>query len=95
MIWTPPDRWNPLHITHCGVNPALFTPKRHESKGNRLIFVGRLAAVKGVPVLLEAVARLRETHPDIELVLAGDGPDRDWLQRKAADKLCHVLVSAR
>lgn len=83
MIWAPPERWNRLHIIHCGVEPAVFAPKRHEGTGTRLIFVGRLAAVKGIPVLLEAVTRLRQHHPDVELVLAGDGPDRAWIERKA------------
>ncbi len=86
MIWTPPDRWDRLHIIHCGVDPALFTTKLHKGNGKRLIFIGRLAAVKGVPILLEAVARLRAEQPDIQLVLAGDGPDRDWLQRKAVER---------
>src|SRR4029077_3934379 len=39
--------------------------------------------VKGIPVLLEALARLREAHPDVELALAGDGPDRAQLEAEA------------
>ena len=80
MIWTAPERWDRLHIIHCGVDPGVFTVKRHEGQRTRLIFVGRLTAVKGVPILLEAVSRLRERHPGIELVLAGDGPDRAWIE---------------
>jgi glycosyltransferase involved in cell wall biosynthesis len=83
MIWTPPERWDRLHIIHCGVDPTAFTAKRHEGPGKRLIFVGRLAAVKGIPILLEAFARLRERHPELELVLAGDGPDRAWIETRA------------
>ncbi|MCL4691937.1 MAG: glycosyltransferase [Candidatus Hydrogenedentes bacterium] len=85
MIWTPPERWNRLHIIHCGVEPEVFEPRQHDGAGKRLIFVGRLAAVKGIPILLEAIAHLRDAHPDIELVLAGDGPDRGWIERRSQE----------
>jgi glycosyltransferase involved in cell wall biosynthesis len=39
----------------------------------RLAFVGRLGADKGVFELLDAVAALRASHPEIRLELAGDG----------------------
>lgn len=85
MIWTPPERWDRLHIIHCGVEPDWFEPRHHDGTGKRLIFVGRLAAVKGIPVLLDAIAQLRDRHPDIELVLAGDGPDRAWIENEARE----------
>ncbi|GMV92725.1 MAG: hypothetical protein AMXMBFR82_25030 [Candidatus Hydrogenedentota bacterium] len=85
MIWTPPERWDRLHIIHCGVEPEVFEPRQHDGAGKRLIFVGRLAAVKGIPILLEAIAHLRDAHPDIELVLAGDGPDRGWIERRSQE----------
>ena len=44
---------------------------------NRLLFVGRLTAQKGVSLLLSAVARMRH-HVHVDLV--GDGPDRARLQ---------------
>ncbi len=62
MIFAPQDKWDRLHIVHCGVDPKQFSPMQHTGVGRRLLFVGRLAAVKGVPVLLEAVALLRSTN---------------------------------
>jgi colanic acid/amylovoran biosynthesis glycosyltransferase len=79
MLFTPPDCWNKLRIVHCGVDPDLFEVKRHEGRGNELLFVGRVAAVKGLPVLLEAIARL----VDVTLNIAGDGPDRALLEERA------------
>lgn len=79
MIFGPQDKWPKLHIIHCGVDPAMFTPVTHTGVGNRLLFVGRLAGVKGMPVLLDAVAKLKTTHPDVVLNVAGDGPDRQRL----------------
>jgi rhamnosyl/mannosyltransferase len=43
----------------------------------RAVFVGRLRHYKGLPVLAAALARL----PDVHLVVIGEGPERDSLQR--------------
>jgi glycosyltransferase involved in cell wall biosynthesis len=48
-----------------------------------LIFVGRLVARKGVPVLLDAVAILRN-EPRLSVRIIGDGPERAALEARAA-----------
>jgi len=52
------------------------------SPGGPLVFAGRLAHEKGVDVLVRAVGRL---SPDARLQVAGDGPERQALERLAAD----------
>jgi starch synthase (maltosyl-transferring) len=49
------------------------------------LFVGRLDAQKGLPVLLDAAARVSAARPDWHLALAGDGPERRWLHDRLAD----------
>jgi phosphatidylinositol alpha-mannosyltransferase len=44
--------------------------------GRKLLFVGRLDARKGFPTTVAAFERLVENHPDLRLVVAGEGPDR-------------------
>jgi glycosyltransferase involved in cell wall biosynthesis/nucleoside-diphosphate-sugar epimerase len=83
MVFAPQEHWGKLHVVHCGVSPAEYVPRRHVGRGSRLLFVGRLAAVKGLPVLLEAVAQLAKDRPDVRLVVAGDGPDRTKLEAQA------------
>jgi colanic acid/amylovoran biosynthesis glycosyltransferase len=83
MIFGPQDKWDRMHIVHCGVDPALFSPVTHAGVGTRLLFVGRLASVKGLPMLLDAVARVKATHPGVKLAVAGDGPDRQRLTDQA------------
>jgi glycosyltransferase involved in cell wall biosynthesis len=47
-------------------------------------FAGRLVPNKGVDVLLRAVAGVAERLPDVRLLVAGDGPERDRLRALAA-----------
>lgn len=50
----------------------------------RVLFVGRMVPYKGLPVLLEAVARARSTLPELRLYLAGRGPERPGLEARVA-----------
>ncbi|MET4389877.1 colanic acid/amylovoran biosynthesis glycosyltransferase [Bradyrhizobium sp. F1.4.3] len=79
MVFSPADCWEKLRIVHCGVDPALFKVKSHVGRGERLLFVGRLAAAKGLPILLEAIARI----DGVTLNIAGDGPERHMLEQTA------------
>jgi glycosyltransferase involved in cell wall biosynthesis len=84
MLFSPMDKWERLHIIHCGVNPNLFDLVSHDRSSKRLLYVGRLAANKGLPILLESLATLKSAHPDILLTVVGDGPDRVALERMTA-----------
>lgn len=81
MISAAPADWHKLHIIHCGIEPARYKRQPKRPKG-RVLFVGRLAAVKGVPLLLEAVGALRAEGVEVCLDLVGDGPDRGDLERR-------------
>ncbi|MCV2893379.1 glycosyltransferase family 4 protein [Lentibacter sp. XHP0401] len=69
MAFSAPEHWEKLHIVHCGVEPSRYAGA---AMGEELLFVGRLAPVKGLPVLLHAMARV----PDARLTIVGDGPQR-------------------
>lgn len=79
MVFSSADCWEKLRIVHCGVDPALFKVKAHVGRGKRLLFVGRLAAAKGLPILLEALSQI----DGVALDVAGDGPERPMLEQKA------------
>jgi glycogen synthase len=49
-----------------------------------LVFLGRLVGEKGVPVLLDAVARLHDRGCAVTATIIGDGPLRAELERRAA-----------
>lgn len=85
MFHTPPEHWDRLHIIHCGVDPARYhteaAPVPRDDGKTRLIFVGRIAPVKGLRLLIEALNRLQ--NPNLHLILVGDGPDRKVIEDAA------------
>jgi glycosyltransferase involved in cell wall biosynthesis len=76
MLFVEPEHWSKLRIIHCGVEPELFTPVHHTGQGDRLLYVGRLAAMKGLPLLFEAMAQLQDRFPQMKLTVVGDGQER-------------------
>lgn len=65
--------------------PAEGTPDR--PWGEHMIFACRqLFPRKGIRFLIEAVAILKKTYPDLKLVLAGDGFERPDLERLARER---------
>lgn len=66
-----------------GVEPT--PPRRLVAHPRRLVFVGRLAPVKGLDGLLSALALARREVPDLTLILVGDGPEAGVLAGRTAD----------
>ncbi|HEV7454525.1 MAG TPA: glycosyltransferase family 4 protein [Candidatus Saccharimonadales bacterium] len=65
-----------------------FTPPKvvkDNRKHKTILYVGRLEGRKGVNYLLHAFQKLSERRPDVSLVIAGDGADRNKLENLAAD----------
>jgi glycogen(starch) synthase len=58
-------------------------------------FLGRLVDQKGVNVLLDAMAKLRARGIDATATILGGGPERDKLERQAAEKLLPGQVEFR
>jgi colanic acid/amylovoran biosynthesis glycosyltransferase len=84
MLFSDPAEWNKLHIIHCGIDLDRYQPVTHQSGQKRLLYVGRLSAAKGVPILLQAIAAVTVQHPDLQLTIVGDGPDRQSLELQAS-----------
>lgn len=61
-----------------GEAPSILPENSH-----RIIHIGRLVKWKRVHLLLEAFAKVLKAFPDAELVIVGDGPEKDPLERAA------------
>lgn len=56
-----------------------------------ILYIGRLESRKGVKYLLDAFAELQKRQPNVQLLIAGDGQDREKLEEHAAElELEHV-----
>jgi glycosyltransferase involved in cell wall biosynthesis len=87
------DGFRRLEVVARGVDVALFHPGRRDAalrarwglKPDDLavLYVGRLAAEKNLPVVLDAFAAIRRAQPSARLILVGDGPARAELEASA------------
>jgi len=80
------------HMLENGVDLDLFTPAPWPAPPSRtlplhMIFVGRFQPFKGLPMLLEAMALLKDQWP-MKLTVIGDGPIRENWQEQA--KRLHI-----
>ena len=86
MYFSDPAHWEKIRIIHCGVHPERYAVQRTTpSPGLRLLFVGRLAPIKGVRVLMDAFEAASQVRDDVRLTIVGDGVDRAHLEARAAN----------
>ncbi|MEO0649273.1 MAG: glycosyltransferase family 4 protein [Planctomycetota bacterium] len=65
---------NRIHVVGAGYDAEVFRPVPEVVRDpRRVLYVGKLAAAKGVPQLLDAFEAVRDEHPGAELHLAGGG----------------------
>lgn len=62
--------------------PLILPP---QAKKRTILYLGRLERRKGVKYLLQAFQLLIQTEENVELVIAGDGPDRERLTLLSED----------
>lgn len=74
-----------IHLISPGYDETMFTPAMRPDRVDRrfrLVSVGRLVAVKGHDLMIDAVARAGD---DIDLIIIGDGEDFEALKSRVAD----------
>jgi glycosyltransferase involved in cell wall biosynthesis len=82
-----PEAAAKIHVVPMGVKNEVYRGEAYREEGKarkpeykkRILFLGRLAPVKGVTVLIDALAGCS----DLELIIAGDGEQRADLERRA------------
>ncbi len=83
MLFAPRKKWAKMYIVHCSLDLNLFKVVSHSQPGKKLLYVGRLASVKGLPILFDSLSRLKSTYPNFSLTLIGDGSERLDLEKLA------------
>ena len=72
-----------VRVIHNGASPAEFADVALAPEASDLVFVGELRPVKGIDVLLDALALLHRDGLPLTATLIGDGPDVTALQTQA------------
>ncbi len=73
-----------VRVVHNGVSRKEFVAVETCPDASDLVFMGELRPVKGIDVLIEAIAQIRRSGRNVTATLVGDGPDRDALQAQVA-----------
>jgi glycosyltransferase involved in cell wall biosynthesis len=73
-----------VKVVHNGVANAEFLPVKTAPDATDLVFVGELRKLKGVDVLIEAMARLAGQGQHLGATIVGDGADRGAFEAAAA-----------
>jgi glycosyltransferase involved in cell wall biosynthesis len=69
-----------VRVVHNGVSRGEFTPIVSRPDASDLMFMGELRPVKGIDVLIEAIAILKRGGRQVTATLVGSGPDHDALR---------------
>ena len=78
--------WSKIHVVHCGLEAAFYdTPATIQYNRQRIVCVGRLSEPKGQLLLLQALKILLDRGMRCELVLAGDGEMRPYIEQLIAE----------
>lgn len=79
---------NQIELIAHGVDLSEFKPDAASSpEWGHVLYVGRLVQRKGLQLLIEALAHVREHFPNVRLTVIGDGPMRGQYQAQAANRL--------
>jgi glycosyltransferase involved in cell wall biosynthesis len=89
-----------IDVVHCGLDADVYSPPAPGTplpERPTVLFVGNIAANKGIEVVLDAVLQLRARYPDIVLQILGQADDdlvakleRSARQQGAGDAIEHL-----
>ena len=69
-------------VIYRGRKDLFREPSSSPPPGRRIVCVGRLAKEKGFDLAVSAFACIALRYPDLEMVIAGDGPERSPLEKQ-------------
>jgi glycosyltransferase involved in cell wall biosynthesis len=90
-----------IQLVHNGIDTTTFKKKEDANCRQKLgisndaiviTFVGRLIYAKGVQDLISAFSRIKDTAPEVKLLIVGDGPYRAELEKLAQQTDCHSSI---
>lgn len=82
MRWSAYSNWPKIKVVRCGVDETFLADRDNAeiTRAPRLCTVARLSGQKGIPLLLEASARLKSAGHTFHLTVVGDGELRGEME---------------
>jgi colanic acid/amylovoran biosynthesis glycosyltransferase len=82
MRWTDPAHWDKIEVIRCGLGRDFLeaTPVPVPADSAEFVCIARLSAQKGLPLLIAACARLRESGEELIVTIIGEGELRPALE---------------
>lgn len=82
MRWSAFRDWEKIKVVRCGVDDSFIDSIQSSElpSSSSLCAVARLSGQKGIPLLLDAAAKLRSRGRDFSLTLVGDGEMREEIE---------------
>lgn len=80
-------------VVHNGVSAAEFEPITPAEEATDIVFVGELRMLKGVDVLIDALAALAREGEPLSATFVGDGPDAERFKERA--RAAHIAEHVR
>jgi len=95
MRWSNPTDWHKVRIVRCGLGPDFLEQPASpiEPDSREFVCVARLAAAKGLPLLIDASARLRDIGERFTVTVIGDGELRSSLEAQVRRNRLEDYVS--
>jgi glycosyltransferase involved in cell wall biosynthesis len=90
-----------IQLIHNGIDTTTFKKKEDTNYRQKagisndalvITFVGRLIYAKGVQDLVSAFSKIKDTAPEVKLLIVGDGPYRAELEKLAQQTDCHSSI---
>ena len=79
-------------VVHNGLNASDFEPVASAANASDLLFLGELRHLKGIDLLIDAVAILHSQHRRVTVSIVGDGRDLAQLQGRVSElNLSHAI----
>lgn len=73
-----------IHVVRCGLDLDAFDAGEGFPQNGDLVCVGRIIPAKAQVLLIEALACVVPRHPELRLILIGDGEDRPAVEARVA-----------
>jgi glycosyltransferase involved in cell wall biosynthesis len=81
-----------VRVIHNGVAPNEFEPVTPAPDATDLVFIGEFRPVKGIDILIEAIARLHAAGRMVTATLVGSGPDEAALKAQVLRLSLHDAI---